>query len=112
MTQQPESTQRVACINSPNQPERHEVPSPKTASAAALSRRAFFRRMQGITVATLAAGSIGTAVLSRVTRAWAQATAMGPADLLTRRWQAYRLRQEAAMAHGNLPPAPLADEWR
>jgi hypothetical protein len=55
-----------------------------------------------VTGATLAAGIIGTALLSRTTRVWAQAT-MGPADLLTRRWQAYRRRQEAAMAHGNLP---------
>ena len=103
MTQQPESTPYATCGDSTNQPERHAAPGPEMAPATSLSRRAFFRRMRGVTVATLAAGSLGTALLSRTTRAWAQAAAMGPADLLTRRWQAYRLRQEAAMAHGNLP---------
>ena len=103
MTQQPESTPRVESINSANQPECHAAPDPEIAPAAALSRRAFFRRMRAVTVATLAAGSVGTALLSRTTRAWAQTAAMGPADLLSRRWQAYRLRQEAAMAQSNLP---------
>jgi hypothetical protein len=103
MTRQPESTPHVECRDSAHQPERHEAPSPERAPVAALNRRAFFRRMRGVTVATLAAGSVGTALLARTTRAWAQAAAMGPADLLTRRWQAYRLRQEAAMAQSNLP---------
>jgi hypothetical protein len=103
MTQQPESTPHVECLDRANQPERHAAPGPEMAPAISLSRRAFFRQMRGVTVATLAAGSVGTALLSRASRAWAQAAAMGPADLLTRRWQAYRLRQEAAMAQSNLP---------
>jgi hypothetical protein len=103
MTPQPESTPRVECLDRVNQPERHEAPGLETAPATSLSRQAFFRRMRGVTVTTLAAGSVGTALLSRTTRAWAQAAAMGPADLLTRRWQAYRLLQEVAMAQSNLP---------
>jgi PAP2 superfamily len=102
MTDKPESLQSVAHVHGARPPGHHEVIAPKTPSRS-LSRRAFFRQMHGVTVATLAAGSVGTALLSRATRAWAQAAAMGPADLLTRRWQAYRLRQEAAMGHGNLP---------
>jgi hypothetical protein len=99
MTDKPESTQSVVHVHGARPPGRHEVITPETASPCVLSRRAFFRQMRGVTVATLAAGGVGTALLSGTTCAWAH----GPADLLTRRWQAYRLRQEAAMAQGNLP---------
>src|SRR2546422_3672450 len=103
MTEKPESIQSVEHGHEAHPPRRHEVMAPKTPSPHSLSRRAFFRQMSGVTVATLATGSVGETLLSSPASSLAHAAAMGPADLLTRRWQAYRLRQEAAMAHSNLP---------
>jgi hypothetical protein len=103
MTDKPESIQSVAHVHGVRPPGHHEVIAPKTASPRSLSRRAFFRQMSGVTVATLAAGSASATLLSSTASAPAHAAEMGPADLLRRRWHAYRLRHDAAMAHSNLP---------
>jgi hypothetical protein len=68
-----------------------------------LNRRTFLGQMSGMTVTTLAAGGSGLAMLSGTSRSLAQAAEMTPGDLQNRRWQAYRLRHAAAMAHSHLP---------
>jgi hypothetical protein len=59
--------------------------------------------MSGVTVATVASGSVGTAMGSGTTSPRVQAAEMTPGELQNRRWQAYRRRRDAAIAHSSLP---------
>jgi hypothetical protein len=59
--------------------------------------------MRGVTVATLATGSTGVALVSGPNSPLAHAAEIAPRDLQNRRWHAYRLRRDAAITHSNLP---------
>jgi hypothetical protein len=59
--------------------------------------------MRGVTVVALASGSLSTAMAAGTTSPLAHAAGMLPADLHNRRWHAYRLRWDAAIANSNLP---------
>ncbi len=67
-----------------------------------LTRRIFLERLGGATAATLGASVVGLPA-SRDSVTAVHAAEMGTGDGHDRRWQAYRLRQEAAMAHSNQP---------
>src|SRR5262249_24894380 len=68
-----------------------------------LTRRTFLEQLGGATAATLGASVVGgsSPVGSFVTSA--NAAEMGPGEVRDRRWQAYKLRHEAAMVHSNQP---------
>ncbi len=68
-----------------------------------LSRRTFLGQLGSATAATLGASLVGvpSPVGSPVTAT--DAAEMGQNELSDRRWQAYRLRHDAAMAHSNRP---------
>ena len=101
MTQKPESTPRVDPVHGANSHGRHKaIDAERTPT---LSRRAFLGQMSGVTVATLATGGVGVALVPGSNGPLVHAADMGPADLQDRRWQAYRLRRDAAIAHSNLP---------
>jgi hypothetical protein len=65
-----------------------------------LNRRTFLGQLGGVTAALVAAGVAGLPL--RVPSS-ADAVEMDPGDPHDRRWQAYRLRHDAAMAHSSLP---------
>ena len=68
-----------------------------------LSRRTFLEQLGGVTAATLGASVVGvpSSVGSLVTAA--DAAEMGSHDSSDRRWQAYHVRHDAAMAHSTQP---------
>lgn len=68
-----------------------------------LSRRTFLGQLGGVTVASLAAGVAGGSSPPGLSSAIADAEEMTPSALQDRRWQAYRLRHDAAFAHSNQP---------
>src|SRR5262245_61438130 len=68
-----------------------------------LTRRTFLEQLGGVTATTLTAGVVGAPSLTGLTVADADATEMGPDGAQDRRWQAYKLRQDAAMTHSNQP---------
>ncbi len=68
-----------------------------------LTRRIFLERLGGATAATLGASVIGLPPTSLDSVTAVSAAEMGPSDGHDRRWQAYRLRQDAAMTHSNQP---------
>jgi hypothetical protein len=63
-----------------------------------LSRRTFLEQLSGVTAASVAAGVMGSTL--RAPRS-ADASEMGPGDAHDRRWQAYKLRHDTAMAHSH-----------
>ena len=67
-----------------------------------LTRRTFLEQLGGVTAATLGASALSLPAVGSLTTA-ANAAEMGSGDSSDRRWQAYRLRQDAAMAHSNQP---------
>jgi len=103
MTKKPESTQRVDHVQGATPPGHHEAIGPEIPSASSLSRRTFLGQMSGVTVATVAIGGVGVALVSGTNSPLAHAAKVLPGDLQNRRWQAYRLRRDAAIAHSNLP---------
>ena len=103
MTQRPESTTPVDQAQGASPSGCHDAVGPEMPSAPSLSRRAFLGQMSGVTVATLATGGVGVAMVSGTNSPMAHAAEMAPGDLQNRRWQAYRLRRDAAIAHSNLP---------
>jgi hypothetical protein len=68
-----------------------------------INRRTFLGQIGGVTAATLAAGAIGVPPLFSATAAAADAAGSAMGDLHDRRWQVYRRRHDAALAHSNLP---------
>lgn len=68
-----------------------------------LNRRAFLEQLGSMTAATLTVGVVGSSLPVDSLASAAAATGMGPDDAHDRRWQAYKLRHEAAMAHSNHP---------
>jgi hypothetical protein len=69
---------------------------------AKLSRRTLLRRAGGVTAAVLTTGVADIPTLDR-NGMIADAAEIGPGGSHDRRWQTYRLRQEAAMAHSSQP---------
>jgi hypothetical protein len=69
---------------------------------AKLNRRAFLSRAGGVTAAALTAGVVDRPALDR-NGTIADAAEMGSGGASDRRWQAYRLRHDAAMAHSSQP---------
>jgi membrane-associated phospholipid phosphatase len=65
-----------------------------------LSRRTFLGQLGGVTVASLTAGIAGASLRAAQGVEAAEMETDGSHD---RRWQAYRVRHEAAMAHSNQP---------
>lgn len=65
-----------------------------------MKRREFLGKLSGMTAATLTAGVVGAPL--GVAKG-AEAAEMGPGNVRDRRWQAYRLRHDAAMAHSSQP---------
>jgi hypothetical protein len=61
----------------------------------------FLSQASGVTAAALVAGDVG--MFPRTHHATAQAADTMSEDTPNRRWQAYRLRRDAAIAHSNLP---------
>lgn len=68
-----------------------------------LHRRAFLGQLSGVAAATLTASVAGVPSLFGATDASVYALGMAPGDGYERRWQAYRRRHDAALAHSNLP---------
>ncbi len=68
-----------------------------------LNRRAFLGQVSGAAAATLAAGLVGTPSRLDANAASMNAAGMAPGEGHERRWQAYRRRHDAALAHSNLP---------
>lgn len=65
-----------------------------------LSCRTCLEQLSGVTAASVAAGIAGSSL--RAPRSM-DASEMGPGDAHDRRWQVYKLRHEAEMAHSNQP---------
>ena len=65
-----------------------------------LSRRTFLERLGGVTAASLTTGVVSASLR---TAKGVEAAEMGPDDLHDRRWQAYQVRHDAAMAHSSQP---------
>lgn len=70
---------------------------------AKLSRRRFLAKAVGVAAATLTAEAIGTAPKFGLKPAAADAEEMSSTAVQDRRWQAYRIRHEAALVQSNLP---------
>jgi hypothetical protein len=68
-----------------------------------LTRRTFLEQLGGATAATLGASVVGVSAPFGSFVTTANAAEMGPGDVHDRRWQAYRVRHEAAMAHSSQP---------
>lgn len=68
-----------------------------------LTRRTFLEQLGGATAAALGAGVVGAPSLAGSTVVHTAAAEMGPNDSSDRRWQAYQVRHDAAMAHSNQP---------
>jgi hypothetical protein len=69
-------------------------------ATSSLSRREFLR---SATIATLATGEVAATLVSGAHNSPVHAAGMTPEDLQSRRWQAYRVRRDAAIAQSNLP---------
>jgi hypothetical protein len=75
-----------------------------------LTHRTFLERFGSATAVTLAPSVTGLAPsLNSMSVADAE---MGPGDTHDRRWQAYKLRHEAAMAHSNQPFPSFPTNYR
>lgn len=68
-----------------------------------LSRRTFLGQLGGVTAASVAVGVAGISSPRGLYPAVADAAEMGSGAVQDRRWQAYRLRQDAAIARSDLP---------
>jgi len=68
-----------------------------------LSRRTFLGQLGGVTAASLAARVAGVPLLGSLNPTAVDAAEMAPTAVQDRRWQAYRLRQNAALAQSDLP---------
>jgi len=68
-----------------------------------LNRRTFLGQLGGVTAASLVAGFAGVPSSRRLNPTVADAAEMAPTAVQDRRWQAYNLRQDAAMTHSGQP---------
>lgn len=68
-----------------------------------LNRRTFLERLGGVTAATLTTSVVGVSSFARTHAEAAPAAGMEGGDTHDRRWQAYRLRHDAALAHSTQP---------
>ncbi len=68
-----------------------------------MKRREFLGKLSSVTAASLAAGVTGFSSPRDLSSAVVEAAEMAPTAVQDRRWQAYRLRQNAAIAHSDLP---------
>lgn len=65
-----------------------------------LGRRTFLEQLGSVTAASVAAGVVGSPLKAPSS---VEAAEMGSEDGHDRRWQAYKLRHEVAMAHSSQP---------
>jgi len=70
--------------------------------AKKLTRRTFLEQVGNVAAVTVGASVVGAPSANGSVPAVAGG-AMGPGDIHDRRWQAYRLRHDAAMVHSNQP---------